>query len=85
MRILQKQKMHNQNTIHTIPMLRTKNTGDTRKMTLSKKYYKAIAEIIAYSNNTEDIINGLCTYFKQDNPRFNPTKFKEHIKLTKQP
>jgi DNA-binding transcriptional regulator YhcF (GntR family) len=36
-----------------------------RKM-LSKKYYKAIAEIIAKAQNKEEIIESLVQYFRKD-------------------
>ena len=47
---------------------------------MTRKHYKAIAEI--FSNNEEaiDATNGkiltdLCVMFKQDNPNFNSTRF----------
>lgn len=51
---------------------------------LSKKYYKAFAEIIrtAYKSNNDFntvLINELISFFKQDNGNFDEDKFKEAI------
>ena len=54
-------------------------------MPMGKKDYKAIAECINCSLDyfttrkldTEILITTLSEYFKEDNPRFNATKFKE--------
>lgn len=44
---------------------------------LTRKYYKAIAEVIKESNSTNDIITGLSNIFNQDNPNFDRSKFWE--------
>lgn len=51
---------------------------------ITKKDFKAIAEIINSENNKnksfgigEDFINKLCDYFKSQNPLFDEYKFKE--------
>ena len=44
---------------------------------LSKKYYRKIAEILLYSKNKKDIIDGLIRYFASDNPMFDVYRFKE--------
>jgi hypothetical protein len=59
---------------------------------LSRKYYKAIASAIkdsTWSGTTnhsgeervevdlDDLLIRLCAVFSEDNPNFNPTKFKE--------
>jgi len=54
-------------------------------MLMSRKDYKAIAECINVSQDAmqprylsrDILINTLIDYLKQDNPRFNITKFRE--------
>ena len=44
-------------------------------MSLSKKDYTAIAEIINNSADKKQIVRGLKRYFAHDNPLFRPDKF----------
>jgi hypothetical protein len=51
---------------------------------LSKKHYKAIAEILhehAYrSGGLDEVMLGkFCDYFRQDNPRFDEQRFREAV------
>lgn len=48
-------------------------------MTLSKKHYEKIAKIVSNLNKEADkegIVKVLCTYFKEDNQRFDADRFK---------
>jgi len=42
---------------------------------LSKKYYKAIAQLIKNSENLQDFLYKFIEYAKQDNSRFDKTRF----------
>lgn len=44
---------------------------------LSRKYYKALAEMIRQNGNHEGFIVDLIEFLKKDNPRFDETKFLE--------
>ena len=44
-------------------------------MSLSKKDYNAIAEVINKSTDKKQIVRGLKKYFAYDNPVFRPDKF----------
>ena len=47
-------------------------------MSMSRKDYKAIAEIISRldaGTKKSELIEGFCLYLKQDNPRFQQMKF----------
>ena len=46
---------------------------------LSKKYYKVIAEILAVSQNKQEICERLIGYLKIDNERFNANRFRDYI------
>jgi len=46
---------------------------------LSKKYYKVIAEILAISQNKQEICERLTGYLKLDNERFNANKFRDYV------
>ena len=48
-------------------------------MSLSKKTYIAVAEVIRNARTKKDIIDGLSNYFAVDNPRFEPYRFREAI------
>jgi hypothetical protein len=50
------------------------------KMSVSKKDFIAIAEILAKDTEREEIINSVVAYFKSENPLFNEKRFREHIK-----
>ena len=39
-----------------------------------------IAEVLADTNATDDVINGLCREFENDNYSFNELKFKRFIR-----
>jgi len=45
----------------------------------TRQHYKAIAEIIALSNDKRQILERLILYLKNDNPRFDAYKFREYI------
>jgi len=48
---------------------------------LSKKYYEPIARIIGSTiGYHEELVNKLCAFFKEDNPRFNTMEFKKRIR-----
>jgi pyocin large subunit-like protein len=49
-------------------------------MSVSKKDFMNIAEILAKTETKEDIINSVVKYFKSENPRFSEQKFREYIK-----
>jgi len=42
---------------------------------LHKKEYKAIAEILKYNTEKQDIIDKLADYFASDNPNFDRERF----------
>ena len=42
---------------------------------MTKKHFKAIAEIIKYSEDKQDIMIKLANYFAQENPRFDRERF----------
>lgn len=44
---------------------------------MSKQDYRGIAFVLSMSETREEIIKGLCGYLKNDNPRFDITKFVE--------
>jgi hypothetical protein len=49
---------------------------------MSRKHYREVADILSRSKQKDhwsfdDVINELCIMFKNDNPRFNASKFKE--------
>lgn len=46
-------------------------------MTLSKKYYQKIAQILKENQTKEQITTKLIEYFKTDNPNFDEVRFKE--------
>jgi len=48
-------------------------------MSLSKKTYIAVAEVLRTARTKKDIIEGLSNYFAVDNPRFEPWTFREYI------
>ena len=48
-------------------------------MSVSKKDFVAIAEILAKDTEKEDIINSVVKYFKSENPLFSETKFRSYI------
>jgi hypothetical protein len=50
------------------------------KMSVSKKDFIAIAEILAKDTEREEIINSVVAYFKSENPLFNEKRFREYIK-----
>jgi hypothetical protein len=49
-------------------------------MSVSKKDFIAIAEILAKDTQREEIINSVVTYFKSENPLFNEKRFRDYIK-----
>ena len=52
-------------------------------MSLTKKNYIAIAEIIAKHNLNNDAINDFCSYFKSENSAFNEFTFRTYIQKVK--
>jgi len=48
-------------------------------MSLSKKTYIAVAEVLRTARTKKDIITGLSNLFAVDNPRFEPYRFREYI------
>ena len=54
-----------------------------RKMALSKKHYKAIAEIIGTTTEREELVEALKDYFKTDNPRFDYARFDDFVQIIK--
>ncbi len=44
---------------------------------LSRKYYKAIADLAVTSHDMEDFLITMADYFEADNPRFDKEKFLE--------
>ncbi len=48
-------------------------------MTISKKHFKAIAEILSKNLVVIDTIENFCKYFKSENPLFNEVKFREAV------
>ena len=48
-------------------------------MSVSKKDFVSIAEILAKTETREEIINSVVKYFKSENPRFSETKFRDYI------
>lgn len=44
---------------------------------LTKKYFKAIANIIKHAKDKEDLIDLFVNYCRYDNPEFNERKFRE--------
>lgn len=45
-------------------------------MGMSKKNYLHFAHILRHSTTKEEIINGMCKYFIEDNPRFDEEYFR---------
>jgi hypothetical protein len=43
---------------------------------LSKKYYNEFARIIRDSNDKDDMVLLMLSFFRNDNPRFNQEKFE---------
>lgn len=52
-------------------------------MSLSKKHYKAIAEIVGKTKDKEMLVAGLMDYFKEDNPRFDYERFEDYVETVK--
>jgi len=48
-------------------------------MSLSKKTYIAVAEVLRTARTKKDIITGLSNLFAVDNARFDPYRFREAI------
>jgi len=48
-------------------------------MSVSKKDFINIAEILAKTETKEDIINSVVQYFKSENPLFNEKRFRDYI------
>ena len=48
-------------------------------MSMSKKDYQAVAEIIGQSGNLHEFIELFIQYAQYDNPRFNKEKFRNAI------
>lgn len=50
-------------------------------MTLSKKHFIRIADILRYNKNKsyDDLINDFCLYFETENGNFNKEKFLEYL------
>jgi len=46
---------------------------------LHRKYYDKIAKIIRDSKTKDDIVNGLIDFFLEDNPNFDPVRFRRAI------
>ncbi len=44
---------------------------------LSRKYYKAIADLAVTSTDMEDFLITMADYFEADNPRFDKERFLE--------
>ena len=44
---------------------------------MTKKDYIKMAKILQESRSHDELVNNLIVWFKQDNPNFNPTKFRE--------
>ena len=62
---------------------RKRRDGQGEKMALSKKHYKAIAEIIGTTRDREELIDALKDYFKADNPRFDYARFEDFVQIVK--
>lgn len=50
---------------------------------MTKKHFKAIAEIMRCSTSVEDAVNKLAIYFSLENKRFDSEKFKCACKSSK--
>ena len=48
-------------------------------MSMSKKHYQAVAEIIGQSGNLQEFIELFIQYAQYDNPRFDKEKFRNAI------
>lgn len=55
------------------------HTKECVKMSLSKKTYIAVAEVLRTARTKKDIITGLSNLFAMDNARFDPYRFREAI------
>ncbi len=42
---------------------------------LTKKHFKEVADIIKTTDTREELIDGLCDFFKRVNPKFQRDKF----------
>ncbi len=49
-------------------------------MPLSKKHYVEIAGILRESHSKKEAVEGMSTYFAEDNPRFDPLRFRKATK-----
>ena len=52
-------------------------------MTLTKKHFKAIAEILAINKTSQKVIDDFCLYLKRENALFDEYKFNEFIQKKK--
>jgi len=48
-------------------------------MSLTRKHFKDIAEMIGNSSNFEELVSELKSFCKRYNPRFNINKFNDYI------
>jgi hypothetical protein len=48
-------------------------------MSVSKKDFIAIAEVLATTETREEIINSVVQYFKSENKLFNEKRFRDYI------
>jgi hypothetical protein len=49
-------------------------------MTMTKKHFKAIAEILKHNDSKEQIVERLICFFRSENELFDESKFREAIK-----
>ena len=49
-------------------------------MSVSKKDFVAIANILRTHKATPETISDFCTYFRTENPRFDAYKFREYVR-----
>lgn len=45
------------------------------RIMFQRRHYQAIAEVLAYSNASDTVIESMCNMFERDNPNFNRNTF----------
>lgn len=48
-------------------------------MTLSRKHFRAIADILGESDSIEEIVDRMCEYLATQNPRFVERRFRDAV------